>query len=85
MPDKFKNLFHFWKFLQLAYICLQGIPSLGQDVQEGCRCTCLADVLQESSDLPNQELYDATAVNLIDLHILAYISEVQIVHLLIIV
>jgi hypothetical protein len=66
LPDKFKNLFHFWKFLQLMYICLQGISPLGQDVQEACSCTCLADVLQESRELPNQELYDATAVNLID-------------------
>jgi hypothetical protein len=46
------------------YICLQGISPLGQDVQEAC--SCLADVLQESRELPNQELYDATAVNLID-------------------
>jgi hypothetical protein len=48
------------------YICLQGIFPLGQDVQEAYSCTCLADVLQESRELPNQELYDATAVNLID-------------------
>jgi hypothetical protein len=48
------------------YICLQGIFPLGQDVQEACSCACLADVLQESRELPNQELYDATAVNLID-------------------
>ena len=39
---------------------------VGQDVQEARSCTCLAEVLQESRE-PNQELYDAIAVNLIDI------------------
>ncbi len=47
------------------YICAQGIFAVGQNVQEACSRTCLAEVLQESRE-PNQELYDATAVNLID-------------------
>ena len=41
-------------------------------MQEACSCTCLAEVLQESRE-PNQELYDANAVNLIDvIHISLY-------------
>jgi hypothetical protein len=53
---------------------------IGQDVREARSCTCLAEVLQESGELANQKLYDATAINLIDvthISLLAYISEVQ--------
>lgn len=46
-------------------ISSHGISPIGQDVQETCSYTCLTEVLQESRE-PNQELYDATAVNLID-------------------
>jgi predicted HTH domain antitoxin len=58
-------------------------------VQEPCSYTCLAEVLQESRE-PNQELYDAIAVNLIDvthvsLPMSVKYSEVQIVQSLIIV
>jgi hypothetical protein len=55
------------------YIRLQWGSQVGQDVQEARSCTCLKEVLQECGELTNQELYDATAINLIDVtHISLY-------------
>jgi hypothetical protein len=54
-----------------------GISPVGQDVQETCSCTCLAEVLQESRE-PYQKLYDATAVNRVDV---TAVNRIDVTHI----